>query len=936
MKHLKYFVTHSQYETYMNSNDKILPNVSFCADTKDKHFTKTNDVVAKFNIQQQLTIYVDDFPQIVCDEEYNGDMEAFKQDFIENLLSYGTNEYIYTGETFYYEDDDTDYYLWYCDYASDASYMLTNTLDFTGKSLEDDIDNDYCPFVYLLDEDKEVTYTNEDEPASEYILVAARDGLETKILNNTALVEKIVVDGVVQPSVVSSYNFETFGEHTVKYTLADPTNIGNSAFYNCSSLTSLTIPNSVTSIGNNAFYGCRGLTSVTIPNSVTTIGEGAFYQCTGLTSVTIGNSVTTIGSNAFSSCTSLTSVTLNSNSIVSKNYTTSSNIKSIFGSQVTEYIIGDSVTSIGDYAFYQCTGLTNVTIGNSVTTIGRSAFNHCIGLTSITIPNSVTTIGDYAFRNCSNLTSITIPNSVTSIGQYAFSNCTGLTSVTIGNSVTEIGTSAFDNSNATVIINSNSLVSTNYQVHSGLTDNIKGSHYILGDNITSIGSNAFNYIVISSIGGIGSGASVEISDSVTSIAENAFNTCTSLITVNLGKNISSLYSQSFKNCDEIEILSVDIANTTYDSRNNCNAIIETATNTLIVGCQNTVIPNSVTSIGESAFYYCSSLTSITIPNSVTSIGESAFRGCRGLTSVTIPNSVTTIGEYAFKDCNNLPIINFIRYADTYVVKVTNTSKSTYAIKDGTRFIGEEAFSGCSAITSVGDVGSSVEFPNSLEYIGRYAFKDCTSLASVTISNTIDTIINSAFTGCTSLETVTINNPDIISKTYNETSNYTTRYGTQVTKYILCEGATTIGDFAFYAGTGLTSIGGLGSGASVEIPSTVTSIGQQVFRSCTGLTTVTIPEGVTTIGAYAFHVCRNLTTVNISSTVTTIGSYVFYGCNKLETITSLRTTRPSIQSNTFREVKSGGTLYVPTGSDYATWMQTGNYYLGKYSWTKVEQ
>ena len=170
----------------------------------------------------------------------------------------------------------------------------------------------------------------------------------------------------------------------------------------------------VTSIGEQAFYYCSYLTSVTIPNSVTSIGEQAFYYCSGLTSVTIPNSVTSIGEAAFQYCNGLTSVT-----------------------------IPNGVTSIGESAFYECSFLTSVTILNGVTSIGNYAFSGCRGLTSVTIPNSVTSIGSGAFKDCRGLTSVTIPNSVISIGRSAFQNCWGLTSVTIGNGVTSIGESAF-------------------------------------------------------------------------------------------------------------------------------------------------------------------------------------------------------------------------------------------------------------------------------------------------------------------------------------------------------------------------------------------------------------------------------------------------------------------------------------------------------------
>ena len=210
-----------------------------------------------------------------------------------------------------------------------------------------------------------------------------------------------------------------------------------------------TIPNSVTSIGEHAFEDCSRLTSVTIPNSVTSIGYGAFYNCSGLTSVTIGNSVTSIGYGAFSGCSGLTSVTVDKNN---GTYDSRNNCNAIIETSTNKLIvgcknttIGNSVSSIDNYAFSGCSGLTSVTIPNSVTSIGEYAFSGCSGLTSVIIPNSVTSIGDGAFFGCSGLTSVTIPNSVTSISNNAFYDCSGLTSVTIPNSVTSIGDGAFDN-----------------------------------------------------------------------------------------------------------------------------------------------------------------------------------------------------------------------------------------------------------------------------------------------------------------------------------------------------------------------------------------------------------------------------------------------------------------------------------------------------------
>ena len=232
----------------------------------------------------------------------------------------------------------------------------------------------------------------------------------------------------------------------------------------------------------------------------------------------------------------------------------------------------------------------------SVTSISGVAFGSCSGLTSVTIPNSVTTIGDYAFYWCSGLTSVTIPNSVTSIGYAIFYNCSGLISVTIPNSVTSVGNSAFSRC-------------------SGLT------YVTIPNSVTSIGAEAFYRC-----SGL---TSVTIPNSVTNIDDGAF---------------------AFSGLTSIE---VESGNTKYDSRDNCNAIIETASNALVAGCKSTVIPNSVTSIGAEVFISCSGLISITIPNSVTSIGGGAFYGCSGLTSVNIGNGIKSIYYQAFALCPNL-------------------------------------------------------------------------------------------------------------------------------------------------------------------------------------------------------------------------------------------------------------------------------------------
>ena len=293
----------------------------------------------------------------------------------------------------------------------------------------------------------------------------------------------------------------------------------------------------------------------------------------------------------------------------------------------------------------------------SVTSIGYGAFDHCYGLTNINIPKSVTNIDRYAFRGCSSLTNINIPNSVTSIGDEAFDGCSSLTSINIPNSVTDITNSAFSccSSLENISVASNN---TNYDSRNNCNAIIETAtntliagckNTTIPNSVTSIGAGAFL--------GRSSLTAINIPNSVTSIQWIAFAECTSLSSIDIPNSVTNIDGWAFLGCSGLASISVVSDNPKYDSRNNCNAIIETATNTLIAGCMNTAIPNSVTTIGDEAFSNCSSLTSINIPNSVTTIGDMAFSGCSGLTNIHIPNSVTSIGDHTFYSCSSLTSIS---------------------------------------------------------------------------------------------------------------------------------------------------------------------------------------------------------------------------------------------------------------------------------------
>ena len=433
------------------------------------------------------------------------------------------------------------------------------------------------------------------------------------------------------------------------------TSIGQYAFYDCSGLTSITIPDSVTSIGFDAFLNCSSLkavyisdlvawcnisfgsgqatpcywarhlflngeevTEVIVPNEVTLIRSHVFQGCTNITSIVVHDGVTSIGDYAFCGCSGLTSIT-----------------------------IPDRVTKIRNYAFSGCSGLTSITIPDSVTRIEYSAFSGCSGLTSITIPESVTSIGNNAFLACSGLTSITIPDSVTSIGNDTFYNCSRLTSITIPDSVTSIGNSAFRGC-------------------SGLTS------IAIPDSVTSIGVSAFR--------GCSGLTSIAIPDSVTSIGNDAFSGCYGVTEVHIS-DVAAWCGISFGSSD---------SNPCYYAH---RLILDGEEVTSLV------IPDGVTSIGNYAFDSCSGLTSITIPDSVTSIGDYAFCGCSGLASVTIPDGVTSIGNSAFRFCSGLTSITIL---------------------DSVTSIGNNTFENCSGLTSI-------MIPNNVTNIGRSAFSGCSGL-----------------------------------------------------------------------------------------------------------------------------------------------------------------------------------------------------------------
>jgi len=686
------------------------------------------------------------------------------------------------------------------------------------------------------------------------------------------------------------------------------TSIGNFTFYQCRCITSLTIPSSVKSIGSSAFEDCIGLTSLTLSEGLESIGGSAFEGCTGLKNLRIPNTVNTISINVFAKCTSITDV-----------YCYAVNVPETDANAFDGTPTENSVLHVPSNALeaYKSSNPWNdfkeiVALNGETPSVKRTIHVATAGtlkdfisddekyqIEELTITGELNGTDFWLIRDMGGVMchggGSGFPKTVSTDGRLKFLDISKANIVSGGKPYTwSIHGTDPHVFNTRIYTDGIEIYTENNRISHMLFADTKFETIILPSNVISIDSWSFWYCECLT--------SLIIPNSVKEIGSLAFKSCRGLTSVTIPNSVKSIKGGVFSGCSNLTSMKVESGNSVYDSRDNCNALIETGSNTLIAGCKNTMIPNSVTCIGESAFSDCSGLTSVTIGNRVTSIGNCAFFGCSGLTSIIIPNSVTSIGGGAFSDCGGLKSIHSyiewpFKVSEDVFSETTYSNSQLIVPKDKKWFyqntegwnkfknIVESDESGQIIVVdgiyyiigenntvsvTHGDTNYSgdIVIPNQITYNGIcytvssidfFAFFNCSGLTSITIPSSVNQIIgDDAFDGCNNLSSVHIS--DIESwcsinfgggSNPLQYANHLFLNGIEIKDLIIPEGVNYIGVRAFVGFNGFTS---------VTIPNSVTSISGWAFSGCSGVTSLTIGDGIERIERRAFANCPDLTKV----------------------------------------------------------------------------
>ena len=586
------------------------------------------------------------------------------------------------------------------------------------------------------------------------------------------------------------------------------TGIGTDAFYHCSAITEVIIPNSVTRIGQGIFADCTSLTAVTFPESITAIENYTFYECSSLTSFTIPAGMTRIGNMAFAYCYSL-----------------------------SEIVIPDSVTEIGENAFYRCEALKEIVIPDSVETIGIGSFEQCTALTDVTLPNGITGISAEMFLNCESLSKITLPESVMGIGANAFDGCSSLTEINIPSAVSIIGKRAFEDCNSLSSVHIKDVgawceidFSDMYAnpLHDEATLYINGDvpeMISVPDGVTKIGNYAFQ--------GQSNILQVTLPEGVTKIGDGAFAWCEGLIKINLPDSLTTMGTAAFTGCRSLisVVIPEGVEKLEYNTFCECNSLIEVT------------IPKSMKFIGQWAFGDCYSiqkvhiedvaawcgteflsqpmassgnadlyingepLEHIIIPEGVAKISNSAFYSCR-MNEITIPASVTEIGENAFYNCDNLEKVHTPEIGAWCGIDFANA----YA----------NPLNSFGAMLYINDTpAEEISVPETVTEIKAYAFYGFAGMTEIHIPETVTKIGEDAFYSCENL-----------------------------TEILLPDSVTTVGQEAFQNCSHMKN----------AVLGSVTKIEERVFRGCNSLKQVVLPADLFYVKNYAFDGCETLSAV----------------------------------------------------------------------------
>lgn len=730
--------------------------------------------------------------------------------------------------------------------------------------------------------------------------------------------------------------------------------IGKYAFCSCNNLKRLTLPKDITSIEQSAFFGCSGLTSITIPSSVTAIGKWSFYDCSSLTSIELPNSTTTIDESAFQNCTSLASVTLTSNltSIESYAFIGCSQLK-----DVRYNVLDDLATYIQtdhpeiyyincDIKYYQNNQeITALKIPAGTTSIGKNVFQKYNGIQSLTFSPALTSISDLQFScDFTNLKSVYVgwqdPIAAgTFFGDADMSNCTLYVPQGTKNTYSKadvwknFGKIIEYNNQATITLEQPGTLSQkisdfdkNLITHLKIKGKINGTDLrfireMAGVSVTGEKTDGELANLDLSEAKIVSGGDCYYQDyfdnkhytSDDELGFCAFLKCSSLKAISLPGDLKSVGESAFDGCSSLETLNLPSGITSID-------------NDAFFGCSSLEalnLPSGITSIGDYAFYGCSSLRSLPLPSGLISIGDGAFRGCYSLTSLEFPSSLTTLGDAVLGGCfgltnltlhsgltevksnylfyemsnNNLKEVRYIIDSDLETYLQSN-HPIFYQINCGIKYYLNDQ-----EITTL-------EIPSGITSIGDGVFFNSNGLTNLTLSSRVSSIGISAFSSCSNLKDVRYYIYDDLA-TYIQKGhpafyvNCGIKYywnNQEITTLEIPTSVTSIGNHAFYGGSGLTS---------VEFPSNLSSIGDWAFASCSGLKSVDLPSSITKMGEFVFNNCENLSSVKLPSEITAISKRAFSWCISLKNI-ELPAGITSIDEEAFSFCSNLQNINLPSG------------------------